>query len=190
MLQKSDSENNSTDKELVDLYRDSGDLEVLGTLFNRYMPLVYGVSLKYLINSDDSQDAVMQIFEKLIVKLKEHEVDNFKSWLHVLTKNHCLMWIRRTKSKEVKITDLETINMENQFFLHHEGDNELEEDLSKLETCIQKLIGEQKECVQLFYLQRKCYREIEQITKHELKKIKSYIQNGKRNLKICMEGNE
>ena len=85
---KNISPNSLTDKELVDLYKQSGDLSVLGELYQRYMDLVYGVCLKYFKDPESAKDGVMQIFEELVSKLKKHEVDNFRGWLHQLAKNH------------------------------------------------------------------------------------------------------
>jgi len=148
------------------------------------MHLVYGLCLKYFRNKEESQDAVTQIFEKLIEAVKKHEIQNFKSWLYVLAKNHCLMAIRSQKSQSVQF---EAGIMESNLILHHEDEGELEDDLQKLENCIEKLQTEQKECVELFYLKKKPYLHIADKTGFDLKKVKSYIQNGKRNLKICMD---
>ena len=150
------------------------------------MHLVYGLCLKYLKDKEESQDAVMQVFEKLIESVKKHEIQNFKSWLYVLAKNHCLMAIRSRKSKSQSV-EFEPDIMESNLILHHEDESELEDDLQKLENCIEKLQNEQKQCVELFYLQKKPYLHIAEKTGFDLKKVKSYIQNGKRNLKICME---
>jgi RNA polymerase sigma factor (sigma-70 family) len=175
------------DHELILKYKASGDLEILGQLFSRYTPLVYGVCVKYLKDRDDAKDSVMQIFEKLVRSLKEHPVDNFKSWLYVTSRNHCLMQLRARKGKfQVEISDPV---MESELLLHLEEEPELEQNLSKLERCIEALAEDQKRCVQLFFLQEKCYRDITGLTGYDLNKVKSYIQNGKRNLKICMEGN-
>ena len=106
MLEISGKHPEKSDGELLGKYIDSGDLDLLGELYSRYMHLVYGVSLKYLGDREDAQDAVMQIFEKLIIDLPKHEVQNFKSWLYVLTKNHCLMQIRSRKSAESRLTGL------------------------------------------------------------------------------------
>ena len=150
------------------------------------MHLVYGLCLKYFRNKEESQDAVTQIFEKLIAAVKKHEIQNFKSWLYVLAKNHCLMAIRSKKGKNTASLDTEVV--ESALLLHPiEEDNYLEDDLTKLEGCISKLQDEQKRCVELFYLKKKPYISIVEKTGFELKKVKSYIQNGKRNLKICME---
>ena len=177
-----------TDSELLNHYKKDGELSYLGELYGRYQSLVYGVCLKYLKDRDESKDAVMQLFEKLIQTLRNHEVDNFKSWLYVTTRNYCLMQIRARKGKFTH--ELSPEFMENQVLLHPEDEPELEGNLTRLEKCIETLINEQKQCIQLFFLQEKCYKDIAQFTGFDLNQVKSFIQNGKRNLKICMERND
>lgn len=179
--------NASSDVELVAQYKVSGDLAVVGTLFNRYMTMVYGVCMKYLKNREESRDATMQIFEKLIVSLREHEITHFKSWLYVTSRNHCLMALRARKGQN--FDEISSDFMENGLLLHLQEEPEMETNLIKLEKCIEHLVAEQKHCVTLFYMQQKCYKEIVQITGFDDSKVKSYIQNGKRNLKLCMEKN-
>jgi len=183
-----------SDAELLLKFRDSGDLTLVSELFGRYTTMIYGVCVKYLKERDDAKDAVMQVFEKLPGALKAHEIANFKSWLYVTARNHCLMQLRAQKSQPglygKKTEELGAQLMENDFLLHQEDESDLESDLSKLENCIKKLDSEQQQCVQLFYLEEKCYRDISTTTGFDLNKVKSYIQNGKRNLKICMEKNE
>ncbi len=178
----------STDEELILIYRKSGDLKVLARLYDPYMPMVYGVCLKYLKDREESRDAVMQIFERLISLLRTHEVSTFRSWLYVTARNHCLMQLRAAKSH--KFEKFSTIHMETDVAVHLEDEPEAELNLTRLERCLEELNLEQKECVRLFYLQQKCYRDIAGITGFDDNKVKSYIQNGKRNLKICMERNE
>jgi len=176
-----------TDAELVASYKQSGSLEVLGALYNRYMHLVFGVCLNYFKDEEQSKDAVMQIFEALITKLRLHDVQNFKSWLHVLTRNHCLMALRKaTRHHTVALEDSFVENMD---FVHLDVDDAKERRLSIMEKCMETLSEEQRASVDLFYLQEKCYKEVSEITGYDMAKVKSYIQNGKRNLKICMERN-
>jgi RNA polymerase sigma-70 factor (ECF subfamily) len=177
-----------TDSDLLNQYKKEGDLSLLGALFARYQTLVYGVCLKYLKDRDESKDAVMQLFEKLIQTLRNHEVDNFKSWLYVTARNHCLMQIRARKGKFTQ--EFSSEFMENQLLLHPEDEPELEGNLTKLEKCVEALLNEQKQCIQLFFLQEKCYKDVSQHTGFDLNQVKSFIQNGKRNLKICMEKND
>ena len=177
----------SSDLELIAQYKVSADQVLLGVLYNRYMTLVYGVCLKYLKDREEARDAVMQIFEKLMVSLKEYDIAHFKSWLYVTARNHCLMSLRARKGKNFQ--EISGAVMENEMLLHLREEPEMESNLTKLEKCIEHLVAEQKNCVQLFYLQQKCYKEIVQITGFDDNKVKSYIQNGKRNLKICMERN-
>lgn len=179
--------NEQDDSSLIAAYKQNGDLEVLGELYNKYMHLVFGVCFNYFKDEELSKDAVMQIFEELVVKLKVHEVQNFKSWLHVLTRNHCLMALRKS-SKNPTIT-LEDNFVENGDFVHLDIEDAKETQLTVMEKCMETLSEEQRKSVDLFYLQEKCYKEVADITGYEMLKVKSYIQNGKRNLKICIEKN-
>jgi RNA polymerase sigma factor (sigma-70 family) len=179
--------NEQDDAALIAQYKSSGDLEVLGVLYNKYMHLVFGVCLNYFKDEEQSKDAVMQIFEELVKKLKVHEVQNFKSWLHVLTRNHCLMALR--KSAKNTTVSLEDSFVENTDFVHLDIDDTKERQLTVMEKCMETLPEEQRRSVDLFYLQEKCYKEVVDITGYEMSKVKSYIQNGKRNLKICIEKN-
>jgi len=175
-----------TDEQLLLRYKLSGDLEVLGQLYQRYMPMVYGLCLKYLHNEELSKDAVMQIFEELIDKAKKHEVAQFRSWLYVLSRNYCLMHLRRTsKNEAINIDNV----MESAFILHPDENEHKEAHFQLLEHCLEKLAPAQKESINLFYLDNKCYKEIAETTGYSLNDVKSYIQNGKRNLKICFDRN-
>jgi RNA polymerase sigma-70 factor (ECF subfamily) len=176
-----------SDSELISLYKKTNDLSVIGELYTRYTALVYGVCVKYLKDRDDAKDASMQVFERLIETLKGHEVENFKSWLYVSVRNHCLMQIRSKKGKFKE--EIDVLDMENQFLLHPEEEHELADNLEKLEACIKQLMEGQQECIRLFYLDEKCYKDISMVTGFDLNQVKSFIQNGKRNLKICMEEN-
>lgn len=175
------------DLALIATYKSSGDLNALGLLYNRYMHLVFGVCLNYLKDEEQSKDAVMQIFEELVVKLKIHEVQNFKSWLHVLSRNYCLMVLR--KNSRHTTVSLEESFVENTEFVHLDVDDTKETKLTVMEKCMETLPEEQRVSVDLFYLQEKCYKEVADITGYDMLKVKSYIQNGKRNLKICIEKN-
>lgn len=175
------------ENELLAYYKQTGNISALGELYSPYMPLLYGVCLKYLQDADRSQDAVMQIFEELVEKLRVHEVKNFKSWLYMYAKNYCLMQLRRDKG--VSYVDIEShlLESEQQLVRGAEVSDWEESDFAKLEECLGKLSSEQERCLRLFYFEKKCYKEIVEETGYDLNKVKSYIQNGKRNLKICME---
>lgn len=176
------------EKELLSNYQTTGNLEVLGKLFAPYMSLLYGVCYKYLENQERSNDAVMQIFEELIVKLRIHKVDNFKSWLYVYAKNFCLMQLR--KDKRNPHVDIESYWYESEQKLNNSHEDRWEEqDFARLDSCLKSLKEDQEICVRLFYLQQRCYKDISEQTGLEMNKVKSAIQNGKRNLKICLENN-
>lgn len=169
------------ERHLLAQYRKTGELRLLGKLYEPYMPVLYGVCYRYFKDREQSEDAVMGIFESLIVKLRQHEVSNFKSWLYTFARNYCLMELR--KSNRVVMVELE-----DRIADADPGFDQLSEDrLLLMESCMASLSEEQNTCIRLFYLEQKCYQEIVEQTGYEMGKVKSYIQNGKRNLKICME---
>ncbi len=180
-----------TDTELIKLYQQTADLVYLGELYERYSSLVYGISLKYLKDREESKDAVMQVFEKLILELNDKEIKNFKAWLHVVAKNYCLMCLRSNKAKGINIGFNDQVENENsglqEYIDESFNKNNSESLLNALENAIGELPDEQKLCIDLFFMQNKSYKEISDITGFELKKIKSYIQNGKRNMKMFIE---
>lgn len=179
-----------SDEDLLQEYQRSGDYALLGDLYARHMPLVYGLCLKYLKDRGAAQDAVITLFEKLALNLDKHEVRNFKSWLHVVAKNHCLMELRKAKSNpEFSISGQnEWANFVENSIELHPIDEELNGQTEQaLNDCIEKLKTEQRACIRLFYFENKSYREICLQLELNEKRVKSVIQNGKRNLKICLD---
>jgi RNA polymerase sigma factor (sigma-70 family) len=174
-----------TDTDLLQQYRQTVDQAVLGTLYQRYMDLVFGVCLKYLKDREAARDAVMNIYTEMVEKLKKHEVEHFKSWLHTVARNHCLMQLRSPRN--LKTRELNTELVQNEENVHLNGELEKEENFRKMEQCLQTLVKEQEESIRLFYLEKKCYREIADITGYDWSQVRSYIQNGRRNLKLCMD---
>jgi len=178
-----------SDIELIAHYKLSRDNVCVGILYERYTVLVFGVCIKYLKDEDESKDAVMHIFEKLLSDLIKHEVANFKSWLFSVTRNHCLMAIRKGKGIYViggEAAEVITPIMEFKQYAHQENEVQKEGTLQQLEKALLELNEEQRVCVDLFYLKEKCYQEIADTTGYTLNQIKSFIQNGKRNLKNNM----
>jgi RNA polymerase sigma factor (sigma-70 family) len=146
--------------------------------------------MKYLKDEDESKDAVMQVFEKLLEDLKKYRIENFKSWIHTTAKNHCLMKLRSEQSVFIKKEELKKdypILMESDDEMHLNSENVNEAYLSHLEKAVDELNEEQKTCIELFYLQGKCYQEVAETTGFSMKQVKSFIQNGKRNLKIYIQ---
>ena len=176
-----------SDEKLAEIYRSGQKTVIIGELFKRYTHLVFGICLKYLKDEDKSKDAVMEIFESLMEKLKYHEVSNFKSWLYSVSKNHCLMLLRaetaNIKMKERIYQSFIEESVELQDQMHQVFKDEQVPLTDKLEKAFKKLKKEQVNCIKLMYLENKSYKEITEITGYSIKQVKSYIQNGKRNLK-------
>jgi RNA polymerase sigma-70 factor (ECF subfamily) len=175
-----------TDNELLDQFYSDTNNEWLGILLERYTLLLFGTCMKYLKNEEAAKDAVQQIFLKAITELKKYKVVYFKSWIYMVTKNHCLMLLRdKTKFVEVEGLLIKEVDEEEKIEAL-----QIDRNINLLEACIGLLNNEQQTCVTLFYLHKKTYNEITTITGFSLMQVKSYIQNGKRNLKLLIEKNQ
>lgn len=175
---------NLRDEELIHLYKTKKSAEVFGILYERYSHLVYGVCLKYLKNADNAKDAMMQIFEKLFHDLYRHDIQLFKAWLYRVAQNHCFMQLRSNNHLVKSIDFFYDLGVEMEEGVHPMV--EKERMLDKMELAIEELNDEQKKCILLFYIEKKTYHEIMQMTGFSFMQVKSNIQNGKRNLKIKM----
>lgn len=175
-----------SEQELLRLFYSERNNEYLGALLHRYTLLLFGVCMKYLKNEEEARDAVQQIFLKVITELQRYKVEYFKSWLYMVAKNHCLMKIRSVQGKrELELKDEITGFAEDGDHVHQLKEKDLT--LSLMNESLEELNKEQKDCVTLFYLEKRSYQEIAESTGYSLMQVKSHIQNGKRNLKILLE---
>lgn len=173
-----------TDAALLEQYRQDKDPEWIGLLLERYTLLLFGVCMKYLKNEEEAKDCVQQVFLKVLNEVGKYRIDYFKSWLYMVAKNYCLMKLRSQQGKTKEITE-DTIAA-----LTEDNKNDLvenEQTYRLLEEAIDELSKEQRQCVTLFYLQKNSYSQISEKTGYSSMQVKSYIQNGKRNLKQLLE---
>ena len=188
-----EEERSLSDLELLARYKATSETYYAGLLYQRYTHLVLGLCLKYLKSEEDGKDAVMDIFDHLLQALLKHEVTNFKSWLHTLARNHCLMKLRKPEVRRTTSQGLEEMDeklfMENPEVEHQLEEEEREDRLGHLDAALERLNPEQRRCVELFYLREKSYQEVVEATGYSLNQVKSHIQNGKRNLKIILSKN-
>ena len=178
-----------SDATLLDLYKKDKDTKWIGYLFERYTLLVFGVCMKYLKQVNDAKDATQQVFEKAFVEINKYEVTYFKSWMYSIARNHCLMQLR---GKGLQTVFMETLPEElgenfNTQELLDAKENLHEQQIENLGDAIAHLNQEQQLCIDLFYLQKLSYKEIEEKTGYSFQQVKSHIQNGKRNLRIYLE---
>ena len=173
-----------TDDELLLQLVESRDIQYLGILFKRFIPKVYGTCLKYLSNTEQAQDAVMDIYQTVQAKFFDQDIQNFSAWLYVVSRNHCLLQLRKHKTEN--FVNFDEALMENMQF-EHLLDTEVDDaKIEALNFCMQTLGVEQKQSIQLFYYDEKSYADIVEFTGFALNKVKSYIQNAKRNLLLCV----
>jgi len=173
-----------SDDDLLRQFRETANQEFLGQLYARYIPLVYGLCLKYLQQIEDAEDAVISLYEELSIKIQRYQIDNFKTWLYSTAKNHCLQILRKEKNRNVEEINVQVMESDEfEHLLDVEDDKEREDALN---YCIEKLPEEQRQCIVLFFFEDFSYADIVEKNGFELSKVKSYIQNGKRNLKKCI----
>jgi RNA polymerase sigma factor (sigma-70 family) len=175
-----------TDQELLDHFYDEHNNDWLGVLLQRYVLLLFGVCMKYLKNEEEAKDSVQQIFLKAITELQKYKVTYFSSWIYKVARNHCLMKIRDRQGK-IPVAIVDNLPMEDGGESIERNHLEKEQILELMTLSIEELSEEQKRCVTLFYLEKKSYQEIAQNTGFSMMQVKSYIQNGKRNLKILLD---
>jgi RNA polymerase sigma-70 factor (ECF subfamily) len=176
----------TTDQQLLEHFYAEHNNEWLGILLERYTLLLLGVCMKYLKNEEEAKDSVQQIFLKVIQELHKYKVVYFKSWLYRVAKNHCLMKLREKQGKTTtplndNLSSVSEAETEHQMLLQTDHTLEL------MEHALHELDSGQKQCITLFYLQKKSYQDVSNITGYTLLQVKSYIQNGKRNLKLIIE---
>ncbi len=178
-----------TDEELLADFQQGNNQQALASLYLRYTDLIYGVCLKYFKNAEKSKDAVMDIYQEINQKLQHHNVENFKGWLYIVSKNFCLMQLRKSKKSTVVEFDGNSF-MQLEDYSHLDNALQKEREFNRLENCLKQLNAEQHTVIEMFYLQQKCYNQIVEETKMDWNKIRSLVQNGRRNLKICMDKND
>ncbi len=191
-MEKVHSINELDDKQLLSQYRNTQDKNVVAVLYNRYAHLVFGVCMKYLKNKDEAEDASMQVFEKLLTTLLQYEVNEFKFWIHTVSKNHCLYILRKQQSQFRNQKEMNKdfpVIMENEQSSPLDNENWKNAKLEEMNGALMQLKEGQKICVELFYLEEKSYQEIVDQTGYSMLEVKSFIQNGKRNLKIMLSQN-
>lgn len=177
----------TSDEELLAHYRRTGEAHFLGQLYERYMTMVYGVCLNILRDAHAAEDAVIGIYEELVDKAQTHPVSSFRGWLYVVARNYCLMELRRQKRAPTdyhapeKMVHYDAVTFPDDFELTYPNNAQ------RLQHCLQALPSKQRFCIQQFYLEDRSYRDIAQEMGEEVGKIRSYIQNGRRNLRLCIE---
>ena len=171
-----------TDEELIRAFRKDGDTQWLGYLLPRYTVLLLGVAFKYLKEKTQAEDAVQQVFLKVLTHFPQEEIVNFKGWLYILMRNHCLQQLRDKThmAEEARLAHIPVSEPDHEEIKWHEHT------LEQMNEAIELLSEEQKTTIVLFYLKKYSYEQIIAHTGYTFMQVKSYVQNGKRNLKTIL----
>ncbi len=173
-----------TDSEYIAAYQETKEVKYISALYEKYMTLIYGSCLKYFKNEADAEDAVMDIYEKLTKKALTSDIENFNAWIYMVTRNHCFEVLRKKKRQSDKISDAESMYSETIF---HPDTVRDEQTIALLKKCLEELEAYQQECITKFYYQKMSYVEIAESMELRYNQVRSRIQNGRRNLRQCIE---
>ncbi|HEX8517492.1 MAG TPA: sigma-70 family RNA polymerase sigma factor [Bacteroidia bacterium] len=174
-----------SDNELITLYKKTGDKVYVGELFKRYSHLVLGMCIQYFKDKDTAKDMLIRIFEKLFDELKRREVENFKAWLTFVVRNFCISEIRKLQTEQARISEY-SLDLKSEPLNDEMPEDKIEKQISELENALKELNPFQKKCIELFYFKNMSYSQITDITGYSINEVKSYIQNGKRNLRLIL----
>jgi RNA polymerase sigma factor (sigma-70 family) len=181
------------DASLIAHYQQNEDKACIGVLYKRYSALVFGLSYKYLQHEQNAEDAVVDIFEVLLEKLATAQIGYFRSWLFIVSRNHLLRVLRKQDAKRAaSFEEMEEKNAGSFMEIAEEsslnGESEqIDLNESLVKEALDALKPAQQVCIELFYIRDQSYQEIAAFTGYDIKQVKSYIQNGKRNLRIILE---
>ncbi len=178
--------NSYSDNKLIEIYKETSDKEAIAILYKRYTRFVFLVAMKFIKDEETAKEIASVVFEKIINELTNREIKYFKSWLYVVVRNECMLLHRKNNLRMKKEQDYEYLTknfVEIQSFEHLNREEQKQEQISELNKALALLSEEQRKCIELFYLEEKSYLQISQLTGYSLKNVKSYLQNGKRNLK-------
>jgi RNA polymerase sigma factor (sigma-70 family) len=181
-----------SDEKLMERYRSTGNSWFLGELYKRYSHPVSAMCYYYFRNTEDAEDTAMEIFEILMIDLKKHEIQNFKPWLHSVVRHYCLRKLDKSRKPDARYQEMKKsgdhfMELSSELsldFMNGEIPPDLEDELKK---AIESLKDDQRICVELFFIHERSYQDIADETGYPINKVKSHIQNGKRNLKIFLE---
>lgn len=183
----------ASDEELLEAYRQTGERELAAELFNRYVHLAYGLCRRYLKSSEDCCDAVMAVFEQAVVQARETKIEHFNKWLYTTTKNRCISILREEQRNSRWQEEWENFEKNNPEFMENEGflrlyNKRMDESESShlVQEAIAQLEKGQRMCVHLFFYEKKSYKDIAEHTGYDINQVKSYLQNGKRRLRLIL----
>jgi len=192
LQQKKTQDQTGTDAELLAVFQASGKPKDLLPLYERHAELIYALALRYLSTPERAEDAGMELWAILLDKLPKHSVTNFRSWLQTTVRNHCLMQLRKEKRDPLRQNEsMDLMQSDRLLHLSDTTTSSNHPDTRPLHHCLKQLKEEQARCIRLFYLQEgESYQSIAEQLGLTVGRVRSHLQNGRRNLKICLEGRE
>ena len=174
---------NISDEELVNLCL-TGEGKYFEEIVKRYKKKIYSIAYRFTNSSDESYDITQEIFIKVYNSLKKYNPSyKFSSWILKMTTNYCVDIKRKNKiettSLDLAINREETLSAENEFLN--------QEKKRKIYECINNLPNEYKILIELYHHQNLTYKEIEDILKIPMTKVKNRLYRARLMLKDSLK---
>jgi len=152
-----------SDQELMRLVQ-AGDLTPASEIYDRYSSRIYNFAYRFLKNSEGAEDAVQEVFVKMIKHASQFHGDaKLSTWLFSITANWCRDYLRkadnRPKDSDDVLLTLPASREESPDRVLERRETEL-----RIQKALLTLTPEQREAILLSRYQGLSYAEIAQIS--------------------------
>ncbi|MFQ5674351.1 MAG: RNA polymerase sigma factor [bacterium] len=173
------------DNATIRSYLETRDVRYLGRLYEAYKKTIFWHCLKMVGNEEDAKDLASETFIRTFDRIEDFKLGApFCPWLMRIATNLCIDHLRKKNRYKFYKFD------ETHSAVAIQNESEPKQPMISGERIIEKLKKLkplQKRCFCLFYIHNLTYKQIAELTGYPLGKVRSYIQNGKRNFKLLME---
>lgn len=175
-----------SDEEIVRTYLSTQRSHYFDTLYKRYSKKIYGKCISLLKDEEMAQDAMQDIFMKILLNLsKFSEKSRFSTWVYSITYNYCIDLLRRKKKQKTVIIEdgnaiEDVVEDVNDSFL-------LETKVNRLKVVLEKIPQGDKMILLMKYQDSMSIKEIGSMLDKSESAIKMKIKRAKHKFKLQYE---
>ena len=149
-------------------------------LYQKYAVIVFRTAYNFLLNKDDAEDIVQEVFIKYLISNKTfNDDDHEKAWILTVTANLSKNVLRSKSRQNLELDD--TIKI-----VDHKFDKAITNHLD-LDEAMKKLTANQRLVIYLFYYEQIPIKNIAKIMKSNENTVKSHLLRAKSKMKTYLE---
>jgi RNA polymerase sigma-70 factor (ECF subfamily) len=175
---------NSSDEEIVAEYLSTQNVAYFDVLYRRYSTKIFGKCISLLKNEMQAQDAMQDIFMKILLNLSKFSgKSKFSTWIYSITYNFCIDLIRKKKKdKSILVDDISRV--------HDTPDDDIEDrflletSVNRLKVVLEKIPIDDKSVLMMKYQDDMSIREIGEVLDKSESAIKMKIKRAKQKFKL------